>query len=56
MQIMLEVGGIYLDADSIILKNLDRFRDFNITLGHENLQTVRKFLLELHCIGLEHLS
>jgi len=45
MQIMMEVGGIYLDADSIVLKSLDQFRDFNITLAHERLQTVGKFLL-----------
>jgi len=40
MQILLEVGGIYLDTDSIVLKNLDQFRDFDITLGHEHVQTV----------------
>jgi len=36
----MEVGGIYLDTDSIILKSLDRFRKFELTLFEEGPRTV----------------
>ena len=41
---MMEVGGIYLDTDSVILKSLDKFRNFDITLGREHAQTVGQFI------------
>jgi len=30
---MLEVGGMYMDTDSVILKSLDKFRNNELTLG-----------------------
>ena len=33
LQLMLEVGGMYMDTDSVILKSLDKFRNNELTLG-----------------------
>ena len=37
LQILLQVGGIYLDTDTMVLKSLDDFRrNYDITLGKES--------------------
>ena len=33
LQLLLEVGGMYMDTDSVILKSLDKFRNNELTLG-----------------------
>jgi len=33
---MLEIGGIYLDTDSVIVRSLDGLRRYNVTLGEES--------------------
>ena len=35
LELMLEVGGIYLDTDSVIVRSLDGLRRYNVTLGEE---------------------
>ncbi|XP_076802206.1 uncharacterized protein LOC143446456 isoform X1 [Clavelina lepadiformis] len=37
LQIMLEVGGIYLDTDSIVLRSVDSLRMDEMTLSEENV-------------------
>ena len=36
LELMLEVGGIYLDTDSVIVRSLDGLRRYNVTLGEES--------------------
>lgn len=43
MQILLEVGGIYVDDDIIILKSLDPLRNETMVLGEENYDALGMF-------------
>lgn len=36
LQILMEYGGIFLDNDSYIVKSLDKFRNFEMTLGWQD--------------------
>ena len=40
LQLMLEVGGMYMDTDSVILKSLDKFRNEELTLGQATPKSV----------------
>jgi len=36
LQVLLEVGGIYVDTDSVILRSLDELRAHRMVLGEES--------------------
>jgi len=40
LQVMLEVGGIYLDDDVIVLRSLDELRKNDMVLGEENFDAL----------------
>jgi len=37
LHILLQIGGIYLDSDTLVMKSLDELRKYNIVLGEESL-------------------
>ncbi|XP_025087379.1 uncharacterized protein LOC112560033 isoform X3 [Pomacea canaliculata] len=45
LEALREYGGIYLDADQIILKNLDKFRKMEFVMGHESPKNLANSLL-----------
>jgi len=42
LQILLEMGGIYMDDDLVLLKSLDPLRSHQMVLGEENYDALGK--------------
>jgi len=42
LQLMLEVGGMYMDTDSVVVKSLDEFRNKDLVLGQATSLSVGK--------------
>ena len=42
IMILMEYGGIYLDNDQYVIRSLDRYRQFEMTVGFENMD---KFIM-----------
>ena len=45
LQIEMEIGGIYLDTDTAVLKNIDELRTHEMVLAEEQEDALGKILL-----------